>query len=175
MFRKVFTGLHRFIPSLKLQTSVNALPQRNLFTSTAVFNYDRDVDSIKFFSANKKFFTDIKEADGPSGKYLKISEVSNNKRATVKIEKEDAHEVLKNLIKMTEPDASKYVSIDSKSPKSKGYELEISEFNERQSWIIKEQHHDGKTYKVFVPDEVWTQMVQNIAILLKEHLPEQDN
>jgi len=201
MFRKVFTGLRRITPflqlqstvnalplsSLQLQSTVNALPQRNLFTSPVAFAYDKDVDSIKFFSQNKKFFVDIKEADGPSGKYLKISELSNNRRSTVKIENEDVYDVLKELIKMEASTGKMQVSLDSKSPKRKAYELEITTFGSRENldrskldedapqyktWSISEHHHTGEKYRIYVPNEVWTQMIQNISILIKEHIPE---
>jgi len=196
MFRKVFTGLQRFAPSLRLQIaptlrlqtsvnslpSVNALPKRNLFTTPAVFNYDKDIDGIKFFSQNKKFFVDIKEADGGSGRYLKISELSNHKRSTLKIEGEDVPTFLKELVKMAEPDSARHVQIDSKSPRKKWYEVEINLFSgpnsddERyKSWAITEHHHTGKKFRVFVPGEVWPQMIQNIATLSKEHIPDMDS
>jgi predicted RNA-binding protein YlqC (UPF0109 family) len=122
------------------------------------------------YSNTKKFYVDIKEGEFDKVRYLKISELSNGRRATLRVLEEDVGQVMDMLKNVEERSNTR---VDSKAPRKKlYYELFTVEndLGKEPRVELSENHPDGRKHRVFIEHESVRNIVEAVETLSERHL-----
>lgn len=142
-----------------------------MITTTQQLLLDKEIQSAKFFTNYKKFFVDVKEqSDGE--RYLKIKEVTKDKRFTVHLPKDCVKALISNLELGCSP-VNGIVALPSTQTRT--YTMNYLRIRGPESGvyirITEKATEDGETYAVNIPEESLPSFIQSCQELKPSLFP----
>eukprot|EP00092_Neocalanus_flemingeri_P096843 GFUD01123310.1.p1 GENE.GFUD01123310.1~~GFUD01123310.1.p1 ORF type:complete len:191 (+),score=40.48 GFUD01123310.1:56-628(+) len=142
-------------PTLLRNISPDSFSTSRGFKTSSVLGYDEDLFSASVLDGQKKYFIDLKQGQV---KYVKISEVSNGKRATMMVDLEDLSSFSSKLMAA---ESGEEVGTLSAQRGRKSFDFKKTTTASGEQVVVTEK--SAKEYRVYMSCEVIQELIKHLV------------